>query len=71
MRLRTSSVSWSPGRQKGSQRGSHHPHHRRHHSACVLRPIARCSKEGETGLDLRLEGRIGIEGWRESGTVLV
>ena len=71
MRLRMSSVSWSPGRQKGSQGGSHHPHHRRHHSACVLRPIARCSREGGTGLDLRLEGRIGIGGWRENGTVLV
>ena len=72
MRSRLSSVSWSIGRQKASsQRGSHHPHHRRHHSACVSRPIARCSREGERGLDLRLEGRIGIEGWLENGTVLV
>lgn len=29
-----------------------------------------CSREGERGLDLHLEVRIGIEGWLESGMAL-
>lgn len=51
-------------------RKGRHPHHRRHRFAYASRPIAVCSREGERGLDLHLEVRIGIEGWLESGMAL-
>lgn len=57
--------------QEGRSKKSHRRHHRLHHFACVWRPIVRYNREGERGLHPRLEGQIGIEGWRENGTVSV
>lgn len=56
--------------QREVSRKDRHPHDRRHHSACASRPIGVCSREGERGLDLHLEVRIGTGGWPENGMAL-